>query len=86
MFLHVGNNKLIRIKDIVGIFDTDNTTISSVSRKYLINAEQNNMVESANEEIPKSFLLYKDKENNYKICFSQISTTALKLRIMETIK
>ena len=86
MYLHVGNNKIIRIKDIIGIFDTDNTTISAISRKYLINAEQNNLVESANEEIPKSFILYKGEENKYEICFSQISTSALKLRISETIK
>lgn len=86
MFLHVGNNKQIRTKDIIGIFDTDNTTVSSVSRKYLTNAQRNDLIESANEEIPKSFILYKNKNKEYKICFSQISTSALKLRISETIR
>jgi len=86
MYLHAGNNKLIRLKDIIGIFDTDNTTISAVSRNYLKNAEHNEMLERTNDEIPKSFILYKNKENKYKICFSQLSTSALKLRITENLK
>jgi hypothetical protein len=39
MYLHVGNQKNIRRKDIIGIFDMDNATISSLTRKYL-NEEQ----------------------------------------------
>ena len=40
MFLHVGNNKNIRLCNVVGIFDMDNATISSVTRKFL-NLKQN---------------------------------------------
>lgn len=79
MYLHVGNQKNIRQKDIVGIFDMDRTTISKITRKYLSEAEKNRLVSAANEEeIPKSFVLYRDrKDNQYKICFSQLSTAAL---------
>ena len=76
MYLHVGNNKSIRKKDIVGNFDTDNATVSSVTRKYLSAADKNGLVESASDEIPKSFVLYREK-GKYKICFSQLSTLAL---------
>lgn len=76
MFLHVGNSKNLRESSIIGIFDTDNATLSPVTRKYLSNAEKNGKVESAVEEIPKSFVLYRDG-NDTKICFSQLSTTAL---------
>ncbi len=76
MFLHAGNNKNIREKDIIGIFDADNSTISSVTRKYLSEAEREGLVISAKDEIPKSFILYKEN-GKYKICFSQISTQAL---------
>ncbi len=76
MYLHVGNNKTIREKNIIGIFDTDNATVSAITKKYLSDAEKKNLVEAANEEIPKSFVLYKEK-NKYKICFSQISSSAL---------
>ena len=76
MYLHAGNNKNLREKDIIGIFDADNCTISSVTRKYLSLAESEERVISAKDEIPKSFILYKEN-GKYMICFSQISTSAL---------
>ena len=76
MYLHAGNNKNIREKDILGIFDMDNCTVSSITRKFLSDAEREELVVSAKDEIPKSFILYKEK-GKYMICFSQISTTAL---------
>ena len=76
MYLHAGNNKNIREKDIIGIFDMDNCTVSSIPRKYLSDAERAELVVSAKDEIPKSFILYKENEK-YMICFSQISTSAL---------
>ena len=82
MFLHVGNNKNIRISSIVGIFDMDNATVSSITRKYLSAKQKNGAVESAIEEIPKSFVLYIDK-GEYRICFSQLSSSALKGRLNE---
>ena len=80
MFLHVGNNKNIRLSAVVGIFDMDNATLSAVTRKYLSSKQREMLVESAIEEIPKSFVLYKD-DGEYKICFSQLSTSALKGRM-----
>ena len=76
MYLHAGNNKMIREKDILGIFDMDNSTVSAITRKFLSDSEKNNLVVSAKDEIPKSFILYKEK-GKYMICFSQISTSAL---------
>ena len=76
MFLHIGNNKNIRERDIIGIFDADTATVASVTRKFLSRAEKKGLVDAATEEIPKSFVLYKRK-GKYAICFSQLSTSAL---------
>lgn len=76
MYLHVGNNKNIREKDIIGIFDMDMCTVSSITKKFLTDAQRNNLVVSAKDEIPKSFILYREN-GKYMICFSQISTSAL---------
>ncbi len=76
MFLHVGNNKNIREKEIIGIFDADTATVSTVTRKYLAGAERRGEVEACTEEIPKSFVLYR-KKDGYGICFSQLSSAAL---------
>lgn len=76
MFLHVGNNKNIRKKDIIGIFDADTATVSVTTRRFLSGSDRRGEIEAANEEIPKSFILYRKKEG-HGICFSQISTSAL---------
>ena len=79
MYLHIGNNRIIRKKDIIGIFDSDTATVSSVTKKYLARAEKDKRSEATNAEIPKSFVLYADKKQkkNYRLCFSQLSTGSL---------
>lgn len=61
----------------------DNATLSAVTRKYLGAQQKLGLVESAVEEIPKSFVLYREG-NDYRICFSQLSSTALKGRMNVT--
>jgi hypothetical protein len=80
MYRHVGNNKNIRISSILGIFDMDNSTVSATTRRFLSLGQKKMIVESAALEIPKSFVVYKEK-NEYRICFSQLSTSALKGRL-----
>ena len=36
MFLHLGNNYLVNTKDIIGIFDIENTSVSANTRNFLI--------------------------------------------------
>ena len=76
MFLHVGNHKNIRVRDVIGIFDMDNATLSAVTRKYLSGKQKEGLVETAVMEIPKSFVLYRQGDE-YKICFSQLSSSVL---------
>ena len=84
MYLHVGNNKTIRKKNIIGIFDFDNATFSQITRRYLTRTQPEGLLEVANDELPKSFILYfSDADGFYKVCFSQISTAALKFRLIE---
>ena len=77
MYLHVGNNQNIRIKSILGIFDADTATVSAVTKKYLSEADREGLVSFVTEEIPKSFVLYKDSKGKYQICFSKLSSTSL---------
>ena len=76
MYLHAGNNKIIREKDIIGIFDMDNSTVSHITRKYLALAEKEERLEAASDEIPKSFIVYKENGKT-KVCISQISSASL---------
>ena len=80
MFLHVGNNKNIRVRDIIGIFDTDNATLSPVTKQYLSRIEKNGMLDLARQDVPKSFVLYRT-EKGCRVCFSQLSATTLSDRL-----
>jgi len=80
MFLHVGNNKNIRIKDVIGIFDMDNATVSPITRKFLGGKQKELLVESASFDIPKSFILYYEN-GEYRVCFSPLSPSSLRGRM-----
>ena len=80
MFLHVGNKKNIRVKDIVGIFDMDNATMSSITRRFLGEKQKAWLVESVDFEIPKSFVLYIEN-GQYKVCLSPLSAASLMGRL-----
>lgn len=77
MYLHVGSNENIRIRDVIGIFDADTATVSAITKKYLGEAEAKGIVRFAAEEIPRSFVLCRDGKKGYKIVFSQLSSASL---------
>ena len=35
MYLHLGGDKVVKTKDIIGIFDMDTSTVSKNTRDYL---------------------------------------------------
>ncbi len=76
MYLHIGNNKTIKMTEIVGIFDTDSATISKYTKKMLSASEKRGETVSVTEELPKSFILTSAKKKNT-IYFSQLSGKTL---------
>lgn len=86
MYVHAGNNRLIRTREIVGIFDMDNATIAPTTRDYLRNAEKNGKMITIKEEIPKSFVITASNKNEDRVYVSQISTSALAGRINSGFK
>ena len=40
MYIHLGNNAIVRTEEIIGIFDLDNTTVSARTRDYLKKARK----------------------------------------------
>ena len=57
MYLHLGQSVVVPYREIVGVFDLDNTTYSKHTRKFLSQAEQNGQVVTVADDLPKSFLL-----------------------------
>ena len=83
MYLHLGQNTVIVHDEIIGIFDLDGTTVSKNTRNYLSKAEKNGRVETVSNELPKSFIVCSDKDNEFKIYLSQISCATLLKRTQE---
>ena len=53
MYLHLGGEKVVKTKDIIGIFDMDTSTVSKNTRDYLNKAEKNGEVVTVSFDLPK---------------------------------
>ena len=61
MYLDIDTDYLINTKDIVGIFDLDNTTTTtSFTNNFLNEKQKENKVVYLVRDIPKSFILTRD--------------------------
>lgn len=79
MYLHLGENTVVRTDSIIGIFDMDTSTISKWTKDYLSNATKNKRVINVSMELPKSFVLC-NENNEIKVYVSQISSQTLMKR------
>ena len=86
MYLHLGQNTVITFDEIIGIFDLDNTTVAKKTRDYLSLAQKEGRVIEVSNELPKSFIVCRDKTGQIIIYLSQISTTTLLKRTEEPFK
>ena len=81
MFLHLGSDVVVNDRDIVAIMDLETTSISKITREYLQKAEKENEVITVSyEDLPKSYVIVKNK-NKRKIYISPISSATLLKRI-----
>ena len=79
MYIHLGENTLIRGDDIIGIFDLDNTTVMKSSREYLKKATKEKRVVNVSYDLPKSFVV--SNENDYTVYISLLSSTTISSRV-----
>lgn len=79
MFLHIGGDVVIPIKNIIAVFDLDSTTISKDTKDFLRVAEEEGFIISISEDIPKSFIITETEEKS-KIYLSPISSITLQKR------
>lgn len=81
MYLHLGQNTVVTEEEIIGIFDLDTTTVSRRTRDFLSGAQKQGQVISAAQDLPKSFVVCKNKT----VYLSQLSPATLLLRLEKTI-
>lgn len=75
MYLHLGENTLIKDEEIIGIFDMDTSTVNKATRDFLTKSQKDNKIIYVNYDLPKSFIVT-DKN----VFVSPINTSTLNKR------
>lgn len=80
MYVPIGGDMAVRKKNIIGVFDLDNTSWSRRTRAFLKEAEENGEVISVTDDLPKAFVLT-EEFGMQKIYLTQFSAATLEKRI-----
>ena len=84
MYLHLGQDTIIRQSEIVGIFDLDTATVMKSTRDFLRDAQARGEVITVGEELPKSFVLI-IKNNRQNIYLAAMGSITLQKRLEQPI-
>jgi phosphoserine phosphatase len=80
MYLHLGGDTAVDMKDVVAVFDMDNTTVSQRSRKFLAAAEKRGEIVDITEDLPKSYIITASGGKN-RIYISSLAPQTLVKRV-----
>ena len=80
MYLHLGEDTVVCDKDIIGIFDIENTSVSKHTKEFLNAAGKGSKTFNVSYEMPKSFVICCDKTGKETVYISQISASTLRKR------
>ena len=80
MYLHLGQDALVKTSDVIGIFDLDNTTVSKNTRDFLARAEKKGRVVNVAADLPKTFVVCGRGKGDFTVYLSQISSATLRKR------
>ena len=84
MYLHLGQNTVVDTEQLLGAFDLDNSTVSKHTRDFLARAQKEGRVVNVSMELPKSFVVCRDKEGET-VYLSQLSSATLLRRSQERL-
>jgi hypothetical protein len=79
MYIHLGNETVVRSGDIIGIFDMDFCSVSKRTREFLRCAEEGGRVINVTGELPKSFVVCGENRKSA-VYISGVSPLTLKKR------
>ncbi len=76
MYLHLGQDCVIRERTVIGIFDLDNTSTSKITREFLNRAQREGSAETVADDLPKAFTVTSENGKN-KVYLTQLSSQTL---------
>ncbi|OUN22862.1 extracellular matrix regulator RemB [Flavonifractor sp. An82] len=77
MYLHLGQNVVVPFRDVVGLFDLDNTSSSRLTRSFLERAEKEGRLVNVSDDLPRSFVLCSNSREAPTVYLSQLSAATL---------
>ena len=81
MYLHLGQGVMIPHDEIIGVFDLDNASDSKWTKDFLRNAEEQSVVISVCDDIPRSFVVADHPYHPQIVYLSQLSSQTLLKRV-----
>ena len=81
MYLHLGSNVSVPVDDIVGIFDLDNASTSRITRGFLAAAEEEGMVITVSQDLPKSIVVCCPRGSWQRVYISPLAAATLQGRL-----
>ncbi len=76
MFIHLGGDIVISLKDVISIMDIESSNLSNTTKEFLSIAEDEGFIQKISEDEPKSFILT-EKNKRTIIYLSPISSVTL---------
>ena len=76
MYIHIGCDHVVRDKDIIGIFDIENTSVGKITREYLSAAGKRRSDVYVSYDMPKSFIAA-ESEGKERVYISPIAPATL---------
>ena len=61
MFLHLGGSVTVKADEVIGIFDIEACSVSRVTAEFLNSCQKKGIVKYSSQDMPKSFIISKDK-------------------------
>lgn len=80
MYLHLGEEVVVKKREVMAIFDLEKSSLSKDTKSFLANATKSGKVVTVSYEMPKSFVICrhkKGKEEKEIIYISQLSCSTL---------
>ncbi len=79
MFLHIGGDVVIPMRNVIAILDIESTTLSKDTKEFLKIAEEEGFIDAISNDLPKTFIIT-ETEKKSRIYLSPISSVTLQKR------
>ena len=88
MYLHLGQDTVVKSGDIIGVFDIESSTVNKDTRRFLARCETEKRVVNVTDDLPKAVVLCDggSGNNGERLYVSQISPATLLKRARIAMK